>query len=281
MPSSWDGWGHGVALAPIVIAKRRAVRALTEDLREKIIHNFGQGRNETFYRDALLPQVFEIDGVWMYLSCLRDVPTGPYIHDTVRELYNQGYAPGFYRVQATVPADWAHIGLLPAYDEKAAKRRSDSKTWYPATPGMEFESWCTSIELRFALEHGWQAKIKERIVWTERSSDPFRLWSERLRRLRERCDFLPEPERTMLRQAFRGIVLKAIGSFHRHDFKLDGYAPLDLSAEIPYELWEAEDDETIHFWDEQRSRSSSRKCCNPSGVPGCGEWPAGSSIKRP
>src|SRR5439155_7025847 len=138
-----------------------------------------------------------------------------------------------YRVMATVTDDWNHVGLLPSYDEEAASRNADIKTCFPNTPGTIFESWCTNSELRLAHESGWSYSILERIYWTERSNDPLRLWLERLKRIRERCDFLEEPQRTMLRQATRSIVLKAIGSFYRHIVVNDGYVPLAESEQIP------------------------------------------------
>jgi len=36
-----------------------------------------------------------------------------------------------------------------------------------------------------------------------------------------------------------------------------------LSAEIPYELWEAEDDETIHFWDEAEVSKQQQEMLQP------------------
>jgi hypothetical protein len=239
----------GLHLLRLSLPKGEKYEALPDDVRDIILHNFGQGRIETFYRNVTMPTVYEIDGVWMYMACLRDVPTGRCEHDMGGEIVNQGYTPGFYRVTATVPADWSHIGLLPTLDEKAVRRRADTKSYYPATPGQTFESWCTASELRFALERGWKVQICERIFWPERSSDPLRLWAERLKRLRERGDFLGELQREMLRQAIRSIVLKAIGSFHRHEVSQDSYVASADEVPDSAEMWDDEGD-IVHYWED-------------------------------
>lgn len=238
----------GLHLLRLSLPKGEKYEPLPEDVRGIILHNFGQGRVETFYRNAPMPGVFEIDGYWFYMACLRDVPTGRCVRDQGQELVNKGYTPGFYRVNATVPLDWSHIGLLSALDEKAVRRRADVKSFYPATPGQTFESWCTASELRYALECKWDVQILERIYWPERSSDPLRLWAERLKRLRERCEFLEEPQREMLRQAIRSIVLKAIGSFHRHEVSQDSYVASASDVPDSAEMWDDEGD-VVHYWD--------------------------------
>jgi len=242
----------GQNLLRLSLPRGQAYQALPTEIQEILFHNFGQGRIETFYRPAFtVPTIYEVDGTWMYAACSRDVPTGECIHDQIGELVKEGKSPAFYRVMATVPDDWNHVGLLPSYDEEAASRNADIKTCFPNTPGTIFESWCTNSELRLAHESGWSYSILERIYWTERSNDPLRLWLERLKRIRERCDFLEEPQRTMLRQATRSIVLKAIGSFYRHIVVNDGYVPLAESEQIPEMAeWEVIDENTIYYREE-------------------------------
>ncbi len=242
----------GLHLLRLALPDGQRYEVLPDDIRETILHNFGQGRIETFYNEQPLTDVYEVDGTWMYADCLRDVPTGPITHDFVNELHNKGYTAGFYRVEATIPDDWQHIGLLPAYDKKVARRRADTKTWYPRQPGHSFESWATSSELRLARDHGWTFTIRERTLWCERSSDPLRLWGDRLKRLRERCEHLEEPQRTMLRQAIRNIVLRGIGSFNRHEISRDSYVPLSEIENLPdsVESWDIEDEDTVHILSE-------------------------------
>lgn len=242
----------GQNLLRLSLPREKKYEALPKDLQDILFHNFGQGRIETFYRPAFVaPVVYEVDGTWMYAACSRDVPTGPCIHDQENALIAEGKSPALYHVQATVPSDWNHVGLLPAYDEEAARRGADIKTCFPNRPGQTFESWCTNSELRLAHERGWSYTILSRIHWPQRSNDPLRLWLERLKRIRENCDHFEEPQRTMLRQAIRAIVLKAIGSFFRHVMVSDGYVPLEQSDQIP-ELaeWEVIDENTIYYREE-------------------------------
>lgn len=242
----------GQNLLRLALPRGQAYQPLPKDIQDILYHNFGQGRIETFYRCSFTASVlYEVDGTWMYVSCSRDCPTGECIHDQTDALINEGKSPAFYRVIATVPDDWNHIGLLPSYDEEAAKRNADIKTCFPNEPGRIFESWCTNGELRLAHERGWSHTILERIHFPQRSNDPLRLWLERLKRIRESCDFLEEPQRTMLRQAIRSIVLKAIGSFFRHIVVNDGYIPLDQSEQIPeFAEWEVIDENTIYYREE-------------------------------
>lgn len=236
----------GLHLLRLSLPKGQKYEVLPSDIQETLLHNFGQGRIESFYSGKdIINDCYEVDGTWMYASCLRNLPTGTPTRDTINELDNKGYTPGFYRVVATVPQEWQHIGLLPAFDEQAAKRHADTKSMYPNVPGATFESWATHGEVRLAIEHKWDVQICERILWKERSSDPLRLWAERLIRLRERCEAASEPQHEMLRQAFRSIMLKGIGSFYRHDVYKDGYAPLSEIENVTGQ-WELEDDETVH-----------------------------------
>ena len=237
----------GIHLLRLSLPRGQKYEALPANVQETLLHNFGQGRIETFYKGQnLIEDCYEVDGTWMYASCLRNLPTGNVTHDTINELDNKGYTPGFYRVVATVPETWQHIGLLPAYDEQAAKRRSDTKSMYPNTPVTTFESWATHGEVRLAIENGWDVQIQERLLWKEKSSDPLRTWGERLIRLRERCENASEPQHEMLRQAFRSIMLKGIGSFYRHDVYKDAYAPISELENVTGQ-WELEDDETVHI----------------------------------
>jgi hypothetical protein len=255
----------GQNLLRLSLPRGQAYQALPKEIQEVLFHNFGQGRIETFYRPATtVPTMYEIDGTWMYASCSRDCPTGECVHDEENGLLNGGKSPAFYRVEAQVPENWHHVGLLPAYDEEAARRNADIKTCFPNEPGRAFESWCTNSELRLADESGWAYTILERIHWPQRSNDPLRLWLERLKRLRERCDFVEEPQRTMLRQAIRAIVLKAIGSFYRHIVVNDGYVPLAESEQIPeFAEWEAIDENTIYYREESELSDRQQQMLQP------------------
>jgi hypothetical protein len=255
----------GQNLLRLSLPRGQSYEPIPADVMDVLYHNFGQGRIETFYRPAtMMPVVYEVDGFWFYVACSRDCPTGPCVRDEGSELVNEGKSPAFYKVCVTVPDDWHHIGLLPTYDLEAARRNADIKTRYPSEPGEIFESWCTNSELRLASEQGWSFTILERIYWLERSNDPLRLWLERLKRIRERCDFLEEPQRTMLRQAIRSIVLKAIGSFYRHMVVNDGYVPLSQSEQIPEMAeWEIVGEDTIYYREETELTERQQQMLQP------------------
>lgn len=245
---------------------------LPAEIQSVLFKNFGQGRIETFYRPSVtVSDLYEVDGTWMYAACCRDVPTGPCVRDFGGEMINEGKSPAFYRVMATVPENWQHVGLLPCLDEDAVKRNADIKTCYPNTPDHIFVSWCTNSELRLAAEQGWSYTILERVYWLERSSDPLRLWLERLKRIRERCDFLAEPLRTMIRQAIRSIVLKAIGSFYRHNVTNDGYVPVDDIDDVPEDaMWEMIDESTVYFREELELSTKQQQMLQPHWA--CWVW---------
>jgi hypothetical protein len=256
----------GQNLLRLSLPRGEKYEPLPKEVQEIILHNFGQGRIETFYRSShVVPVVYEVDGVWMYVACSRDLPAGECIHDQGDTLINEGKSAALYRVIVTVPDDWNHIGLLPAYDEEAASRNADIKTCFPNQPGQIFESWCSHKELRFAHERGWTSyTIQERIYWPHRSSDPLRLWLERLKRLREGCEFLPEPQRSMLREAIRGLALKTIGSFFRHVIVSDGYVPLSQSEQIPeFAEWEMIDENLIYYREESELTDRQQQMLQP------------------
>jgi hypothetical protein len=185
----------------------------------------GQGRFETFYHGTdILGKAYDYDGRWMYSACIRMVPTGRIVHDTINEVMmtppsktgTRGYIPGFYHVEVQVPDDWAHIGLLPV--------RTADNTIFPRQPGKRFSSWCTDCELALAIKSDWQiVAIKERILWPDTSTDPLHMLTERLKRIRlEQAETYPEPMKTFIRGAARNILLHTIGSFRHvaaeHDF---------------------------------------------------------------
>ena len=195
---------------------------LPDEIAAILVDEFGQGRSQFFeHGKDMIDQVYCYDGRWMYASCLRKVPTGPYIHDQVNEF--MPYVSGFYLVRATVPATWSHIGLLPCRAESDKYTQGGS---YHNQPGHTFLSWCTSQELSLALKYGWSVQVLERILWpeTDKLPEPLKLWGERLVKLRETLvDKYPEPLRSLLRGAFRNIMLQAVGSFRRFSSEYDSY----------------------------------------------------------
>jgi hypothetical protein len=210
---------------------------------------FGQAHIETFPRQATLSEVYNLDGVWMYAACLRDLPTGDLQHDYDNEF--AGYVRGFYRVTATIPSDWNHIGLLRQGEGH------HEESLFPRLPGQTFESWVNDQEYRLAVEHGWKLEIHERVLWPQKSSDPLLSWIRKLTEIRETCARLNEPARTMSRGAIRNIVLHTVGAFARQNVEQDGIAASidDLPDDVA--SWEYVNETTINYTVSKSNRQSS------------------------
>src|SRR6266852_1546632 len=198
-------------------------KRLPDDLLELVQTNFGQGRIQVMSpkHDTLPDGLYLNDGIWMYAACLNNLPTGEPVHDNVNEfahvIIRSGpragqvypHVPGFYRVQATVPTEWNHIGLL-----KAAMRSKDYNWQYPNEPGQTFESWATALEIATAINHNWEVEILERIIFPNKQTNPLEVWGRKLVELRESLGGDSEIIELM-RYAIRSIMLQAIGSLHR------------------------------------------------------------------
>lgn len=216
----------GRELLLVSLPKEKRYPRLPDDILETIIHNFGQGRIETFSpkQEILENGVYTIDGRWMYASCLSHLPVGPCYHDKQNEFLGvytkEGKlapkCPGFYNVTVRVPENWYHIGLIKAPQRKI---RTDKSGYYPNTPGETFTNWTTANELALALDNGWHIHINERIVWPYEETDLLAMWRRKL------VDFRAEIEQeldkhyslvgALHKDAIRSIVLHTIGSFHK------------------------------------------------------------------
>lgn len=199
-----------------------------------------QGHIETFYHGCdTLDDLHCYDGRWMYASCLRHVPVGKCLHDTLDTIVP--FVPGFYRVEVTVPPAWSHIGLF-------ALKQRDGSYQYPRKPGDTFITWATSPEVHLAQKNGWILKVLERLLWpeTEKEPEPLKAWCEKLVHLRQNVvDTYPEPFRGMYREAIRKIMLQALGALNRTGKEIDHYTqsmeglPEDTTSELllPGDIW--------------------------------------------
>lgn len=200
---------------------------LPDDLREKLEHNIGQGRME--FLQPLLDStqadtLYILDAIWMYAACCRRLPVGPAMYDTINDLADDGYRPGFYHVRFLVPKTWQHIGLLPSWDGRP--------TW-PNEPGTWHEAYVCNDELRLAVGFSWHVQILERWLFAN-DADPLRTWVEKLRTLRsavsvERDGDLAKP----LRDAIRAICIKAIGGLSRKGRYEQVETPIEQAETLP------------------------------------------------
>jgi len=227
--------------------------------------NFTQGRKELFFHGkAVLPDLHNYDGRWMYAACVRHVPVGEMIHDRLSEVAmtapsktgTRGYIPGFYQVEVTVPPDWNHIGILPCQSE-GTDETGDQKFTYPNVPGTRFLSYCGSPELSLALKYQWSVTVMERLLWpdTYNEPEPLKLWSERLINVRQEIALTyDEPLRSYLQDAARKMLLGSVGFFNYRQRRTEGYRILE---DVPddYEAIEPVDDTDLYWYTQSEELS--------------------------
>ena len=209
------------------------IAPLDAELRDTIRTISTQGRIEMVTSpDApeSLTAAYQIDGRWMYAACLSHLPLGRVQRDTLPSY--AGFTPGFYRVNATVPRDWAHIGLLPMRSEAG-------HMVYPAHPGLSFTAWASSAEIAVALEHGWitPGDIRERILWPETHDrgqiDPAAEWLKRLKNLRSHYDHRGDPVSRLASGAVRHLALDTVGRWWAGARETHGLVPLSRIGDMP------------------------------------------------
>lgn len=166
-----------------------------------------------------LPGFWYLDGRLMYAALTRELGCAPITRRTGRELDQQlvtdpraAYVRARYRVRATVPDGWEHVGafMAPAGDDPR-------DGWHaPREPGQTLITWCDAAELHLARSHGWRVEILD--GYTFARGRPLDTWTERLLRARRLVDELgadaAEPVRVAARAALRAILLHGIGAFH-------------------------------------------------------------------
>lgn len=152
----------------------------------------------------------------------RDVRRGPGVPNGPRKGGRGQYIPAWYRVRVTVPQDWHHVGLLPLKNEN-----TDDGWLYPNRPGVQFETWASGAEVKYADDCGWPIDPVEGIVFDKQSlEDPdargkakpnvLDRWAGKLTAARDavqqRDDLDPEV-RQAVAGALRAILLQTIGNF--------------------------------------------------------------------
>jgi hypothetical protein len=206
----------------------------SEEVRRLLYEHSPQPRKECVTLPQLdsIPAFHDLDGRWMYAACLvYSFPVGEPIRDTNNQF--EPYRPGWYRITATIPDDWQHIGLLPVPGERIGSERA----WiWPSAPGMVLpELWLSEPELRLALEHGWSCTIHERLLFA--GEKVLRTWRERLLKMRADAEQLVPELRPHVRGAIREILLHAVGRWHKR-------------------VWEEERTVTLEEWERLASTLS-------------------------
>lgn len=165
----------------------------------------------------MIEDFYYLDGRWMYAACLDyEMPVGNPIYDTMSTYIK--YVPGWYRVIAKVPENWCHIGLIPV------KR---NKVWiWPNTPNETMSTWISEPELRVAVEHGWNVKIIERLLFAK--DRPFRTWRKLLVDMRNEASTLEDKAvRKNVMDAYRGMMLAGIGRLYSKEWRREKKLTID------------------------------------------------------
>lgn len=208
-------------------------RTLPDHLREYLWALARQGRIERLAPPtpgAMLDQLWQYDARWMYAACVGHLPIGPVQDDNENEY--APHVPGVYEATARVPADWRHIGLLPADHGRFAP------VDYPNRPGELVPTICTGAELELAIEQGWQVTIHSRLLWPEsnRLPDVARSWIDKLKLARGRAQSYAahgDVTAELAAGAIRQISLDTVGAWFRHETTRHGMLALADIARLP------------------------------------------------
>ena len=215
----FDEWAHTLATPATTgrdlwlrsLPDDAAYPALTDEQQTLIRSTSGQGRWELFTGErGELDELHGFDMRFGYAALLWGLGVGPAEHDDRNEY--AGQRRGRYRVRATVPAGWDHVGLLPYAED-------DGATWtYPDEPGRTFTTWADGAEVHVALAHGWQLDILERLLLQD--GRPLDGWQRRMIDVRDRLAdayTTGETDRTVAKlaaDAARLVLLSTVGAFH-------------------------------------------------------------------
>jgi len=202
---------------------------LGEDLRQLIKSTSGQGRQELLApRVDQLADVTQYDGRLMYAALTSAMPSGaPTLwtgepDDAARVLAG----PGRWRITATVPDGWDHVGLLPTpvTGTRGAWR-------YPSEPGERFDTWVSGREVALARARGWRVDVAEGFSFP--SGKVLDGWSDRWRTVLARiADMVASGQEgadvgALAERGVRFVILHAIGAFSSTGHKVTRTAPAD------------------------------------------------------
>ena len=139
--------------------RSRVYPPIDTELRDLIRHTSGQGRVELCAAPgATLPGLVALDGRFMYAALTGGLPIGSAALVGPRDFDPR--LPARWRLRATVPADWRHVGVLPAERETP-----DEPERWPAVPGETFTTWADSAEAKVAHDRGWPLVVLGAIVF--------------------------------------------------------------------------------------------------------------------
>ncbi|MFF3565731.1 hypothetical protein ACFYXS_37460 [Streptomyces sp. NPDC002574] len=220
---------------------------LSEELRGLLHATAGQGRTELLTPPAVpeqLPGLVEYDRTFAYAKHTWKSPVGiprritaaTFASWSEKEQSKALFGCGHWRIRATVPDGWNHVGLLsaPAPGERA---------WhYPRTPGQTFTTWAGGPEVYAALTNPvapWRIEILDGLLWDD--GKPLDDWSKKLKdcwsRLAATADLHADPQQrqaaALASRAVRAILLYGIGSFAQRPRIVTGTTPRTAERDVP------------------------------------------------
>lgn len=226
----------GRALWARTIPASGSYPVLSDEMRGLIAATAGQGRIELL--PAAAPQVERftyLDGRLMYAALTWGMPVGEPVMvsgaDFARMGETQAVAAlrgrGRWRVTATVPEGWRHVGLLMAPGDGPERGG-----WvYPRDPGQRFTTWADGSEVWMARQSGWRVDVHEGFTWAE--GKPLNAWRDALVAAWERARANGSPAALLTARALRSILLFAIGAFAAREHPTTGTVPVDRPDLVP------------------------------------------------
>lgn len=227
------------------LPKDKEVPVMSAEIRALLAATAGQGRRELLPatdRITEVPSIVQYDGRMMYAGLIWGLPWGAPTRMTARmvaatddiTLGKLIMGPSRWRVRATVPDGWRHVGLLMTRNPGPRGRRWN----WPDRPGESFETWCDGRELDLALRMGWRVNILEGMCWRE--GKLLDTWAKTLTDAADRAEKMSGVQETpevchLLRQALRGLILHAIGAFAMRSHPLVHSVPISMAHQAdPY-----------------------------------------------
>ncbi|MGW7444978.1 hypothetical protein [Kitasatospora sp. NPDC054795] len=213
---------------------------LSEELRGLLHATGGQGRTELILPPRVpeqLPALVEYDRTFAYAKHLWKSPVG-----TPRRITAAAFAAmseaeqvkalmscSHWNVRVTVPANWQHVGLLPA-------PVTGDRAWvYPSEPGTTFTTWAGGAEVHLALSNHlmpWKVEVLSGLLFED--GKPLDEWGKRLKAAWADLTNLSklhgdERQRTaayLASRAVRSVLLFGLGGFAQRPRLVSGTTPV-------------------------------------------------------
>lgn len=224
----------GRALWLRTIPDDKTYPVMSDELRGLIAATSGQGRVELRpAASAKAPGFTVVDGRFMYASLCHNMPVGEptfWTAEQVEKLDARDWTRairgrGRWRITATVPDSWDHVGMLMAPDAGGAWR-------YPCKPGERFSTWADGAEIWAAQSWGWDVECHEGFTWPE--GKPLDAWVRKLLDVWKAASAHQDNSAAQLAaKAVRAMVLYSLGAFATREHPVTRTAQLDQADQVP------------------------------------------------